>query len=121
MWWGYFGLLGLLFGLLKRNGRVCTSIVKDCTKKQLIQIIQGRILEDSTIYTDGWTSYDGLILNGYKHYKIYHLKNEFAKGKNHINGIESFWRLCKKKDIKYETLLKLFLHFCANSLFILVV
>ncbi len=31
-------------------------------------IIQGKILEGSTIYTDGRKAYDGLILNGYDHY-----------------------------------------------------
>ncbi|AJI61230.1 putative transposase [Francisella tularensis subsp. novicida U112] len=48
-------------------------------------IIQGKILENSTIYTDGWKAYDGLILNGYDHYRIYHSHNEFARGKNHVN------------------------------------
>ena len=76
-----------VFGLLKRNGKVYTIIVKNCERKQLMPIIKGKILEDSTIYTDGWTSYDSLVLNGYKHYRIYHSKNEFARGKNHVNGI----------------------------------
>ena len=35
-------------------------------------IIQGKILEGSTIHTDGWKAYDGLILNGYEHYRVYH-------------------------------------------------
>lgn len=84
-------------GLLKRNGQVYTKIVKNCTRKQLLPIIKGKILEDSTVYTDGWKSYDGLILDGYKHYRIYHSKNEFARGKNHINGIESFWSYTKRR------------------------
>lgn len=86
-----------VIGLLKRNGQVYTKIVKNCTKKQLLPIIKGKVLEDSTVYTDGWKSYDGLILNGYKHYRIYHAKNEFARGKNHINGIESFWSYTKRR------------------------
>ena len=53
-------------------------------------IIKGNILERSIIYTDGWRAYDGLILNGYNHYRAYHSHNEFARGKNHVNGIESF-------------------------------
>ena len=28
-------------------------------------IIQGKVLEGSTINTDGWKAYDGLVLNGY--------------------------------------------------------
>ncbi len=56
-----------VFGLLKRNGKVHVSIVKNCSKAQLMPIIKRKILEGSNIYTDGWKAYDGLILNGYKH------------------------------------------------------
>ena len=53
-------------------------------------IIQGKILEGSTIHTDSWKAYDGLILNGYTHHRVYHHANEFSSGKSHVNGIESF-------------------------------
>lgn len=91
-----------VFGLLKRNGKVYTVIVKNCERKQLMPIIKGKILEDSTIYTDGWTSYDSLVLNGYKHYRIYHSKDEFARGKNHVNGIESFWSYAKRRIAQFN-------------------
>ena len=86
-----------VIGLLKRNGSVYTKVVTKCSKEQLMPVIKGKILEGSTIHIDGWTSYDGLILNGYKHYRIYHSKNEFARGKSHINGIESFWSFTKRR------------------------
>ena len=89
-------------GLLKRNGKVYTSVIKNCEKETLIPIIQGKILEESTIYTDGWKSYDSLILKGYKHYRICHSKNEFARGKNHVNGIESFWSYAKRRIAKFN-------------------
>ncbi len=91
-----------VFGLLKRYGKVYTVIVKNCERKQLMPIIKGKILEDSTIYTDGWKSYDSLVLNGYKHYRIYHSKDEFARGKNHVNGIESFWSYTKRRISKFN-------------------
>ena len=56
-----------VFDLLKRNGKVLVSLVKNCSKEELMPIIKGRILERSTIYTDGWKAYDGLILNGCEH------------------------------------------------------
>ena len=43
-----------VFGVLKRNGKVFVTIVKNCSKKELMPIIQGHILEGSTIHTDGW-------------------------------------------------------------------
>jgi transposase len=91
-----------VFGILKRDGRVFVTIVPNCSKETLMPIIQGKILEGSTIYTDGWASYDGLILNGYDHYRVYHSHNEFARGKNHVNGIESFWSFCKRRMNKFN-------------------
>jgi len=69
-------------------------------------IIQGKVLEGSTIYTDAWRAYDGLVLNGYKHYRIHHHKNEFARGKNQINGIESFWSFTKSRMKKFNGIKK---------------
>lgn len=101
-----------VFGLLKRNGNVYVEVVENCSKDQLMPIIQGKILEGSTIHTDGWKAYDGLILNGYDHYRVYHSKDEFARGKCHVNGIESFWSFAKRRLAKFNGLTdkKFFLH-----------
>ena len=69
-----------VFGLLKRNGK------------------------GSTIHTDGWRAYDGLILNGYTHHRVFHNENEFARGKSHVNGIESFWSFAKRRLAKFNGL-----------------
>lgn len=63
-----------VFGLLKRNGKVFVSVVPNCSKEELMPTIQGKILEGSTIHTDGWRAYDGLILNGYNHYRVFHMR-----------------------------------------------
>ena len=91
-----------VFGLLKRNGKVYVEVVKNCSKEQLMPIIQGKVLEGSVVNTDGWKSYDGLILNGYTHHRVYHSKNEFARGKCHVNGIESFWSFTKRRLAKFN-------------------
>ena len=91
-----------VFGLLKRNGKVFVSIVKNCSREELLPIIQGKILEGSTIHSDGWKAYDSLILNGYDHYRVFHSKNEFARGKSHVNGIESFWSFAKRRMSKFN-------------------
>ena len=89
-----------VIGLLKRGGRVFTEIVEDCSKQALMPIIKGQVLSEATIYTDGWKSYDGLVLGGYQHHRIHHHKNQFARGKNHVNGIESFWSFTKLRLAK---------------------
>ena len=91
-----------VFGLLKRDGQVFVSIVKDCSKDELMPIIQGKVLEGATIHSDGWKAYDGLILNGYDHYRVHHSKDEFARGKCHVNGIESFWSFAKRRLAKFN-------------------
>lgn len=101
-----------VFGLLKRDGNVHVEIVENCSKASLMSIIQGKILEGSTIHPDGWEAYDGLILNGYDHYRVYHSRDEFARGKCHVNGIESFWSFAKRRLAKFNGLTddKFFLH-----------
>ena len=93
-----------VFGLLKRGGKVYIELVQNCTRESLMPIIQGKILEGSTIYSDGWKAYDALILNGYDHYRVFHSENEFARGKNHVNGIESFWSFAKRRLSKFNGL-----------------
>lgn len=90
-----------VFGLLKRNGKVYTRVVKDVARDTLRRIIRTKVVPESVIYSDGFRSYDGLILDGFTHYRIRHEK-EFVRGKrNHINGIENFWSFAKTKLKRY--------------------
>jgi len=91
-----------VFGILKRGGQVFVTVVRSCSKAELMPIIQGQILENSTVYTDGWRAYDGLIVNGYDHYRVFHSENEFTRGKCHINGIESYWSSTKRRLYKFN-------------------
>jgi len=62
----------------------------------LLPIIEDKISKESVIYSDYWRSYDSLVDYGYKqYYRIKHSENQFADGKNHINGIENFWGYAK--------------------------
>jgi len=92
----------IVFGVMKRNGKVYTQIIKDVSKAELMPIIKGKVLEGSTVNSDGWRSYDGLILDGYKHHRVHHSKNEFARGKSYINGIENFWGIAKIRLAKFR-------------------
>ena len=70
----------------KRGENVYPSVVKNCSKQELMPIITGRVLEGTDIYTGGWKADDGLVLNGYEHHRIHHHQNQFARGKNHRGG-----------------------------------
>ena len=90
--------------LLKRGGKVYVCFVKDCSKEELLPIIQGLILEGATVYSDGWKAYDGLIVNGYDYYRVFLSNNEFVRGKSHVNGIEGFWSFAKRRLAKFNGL-----------------
>jgi transposase-like protein len=93
----------IVFGLLKRDGKVYTEIVPDCKKRTLQAIIRGRVSADAVIHSDGWRGYDGLVDVGYaRHYRVNHGDNEFANDQSHINGIESFWSFAKRRLQKFN-------------------
>ncbi len=65
--WRWAGMKTIVFGLLKRNGKVYTEIVPDVKAKTLIPIITWKTtIEDSEINSDGWPAYDGLVNIGYE-------------------------------------------------------
>jgi len=100
-----------VFGLLKRNGKVYTRIVPNCSRSTLQGIIRGKVKLESIIHTDGFRGYDGLIDLGYKkHYRVNHSRDEFARGKSHINGIENFWGIAKTRLSKFRGLSKTTFH-----------
>jgi len=93
----------IVFGLFRRNGKVFTEIVPDASKSVLQKVIRGRVSIDSIIHSDGWRGYNGLVDLGYaKHFRVQHGQDEFAKGNQHINGIESFWSYAKRHLVQFN-------------------
>lgn len=99
----------IVFGLLKRKGKVYTSIIPDAKKESVMPIIRRVVKSGSDIYTDGWRSYDALAVSGYNHKKVHHEKNEFVRQKDiHVNGIESFWSFAKRRLSKFNGVPKIY-------------
>lgn len=97
----------IVFGLLKRGGKVFTEIVPDCSKDTLQAIIRGKVSPETVVHSDKWRGYNGLVDVGYKkHCRVDHSKNEFARGNSHINGIESFWGYAKTRLSKFRGMSK---------------
>lgn len=93
----------IVFGLFKRGGQVYVEIVPNCAKATLQAIIRGKIAPSAVVHTDGWRGYDGLVDVGYdKHFRVQHGQNEFARGSQHINGIESFWSFAKRRLAQFN-------------------
>jgi len=93
-----------VFGIKKReDGKVYTQIIKNASKQELLPIIRKLIKKNkTTIYTDKWKSYDGLVLDGYKHRRINHSKTYSNRKGTHVNGIENFWSFSKRRLAKFN-------------------
>lgn len=105
-----------IFGLYQRNGTVYLKFVRDASKRTLQDIIKGKIVLESEVYTDTWKSYRGLKRQGFRHKTIDHSNQEYVKiekeGKSsqrkkaikkiHINGIEGFWGYLKERLLKHH-------------------
>lgn len=93
-----------VFGIKKRkDGKVYTQIIKNASKQELLPIIRRLVAKNkTTIYTDKWKSYDGLVLDGYKHKRINHSKTYSNRRGTHVNGIENFWSFSKRRLAKFN-------------------
>ena len=95
----------IVFGLMKRNGKVFTNIIKHVEKDVVMPIIRRVVQSGSDIYSDGWRSYDALAVYGYNHKKVKHTENEFAREDGtHINGVESYWSWTKRRLAQFNGL-----------------
>lgn len=86
-----------IFGILARSGQVFARLVDDTEAKDLIPIIKKKVRKGSHICSDTWCAYTGLATRGYVHRTVEHQKKEYARGKNHINGLEGFFGYLKRK------------------------
>ena len=102
-----------VFGLLKRGGKVFVKAVENCSREELMPAIKGKVLEGSVIHTDGWKAYDGLIVNRYDHYRVFHSRDEFTRGKSYVIGIGNgnFRSFVKRRLAKFNS--------CASDKFVL--
>jgi transposase len=99
----------LAFGLLKRAGKVHTTMPGNVTSKTLVGLIREHVQPDSIVYTDSYKAYDKLDISEFQHYRINHRKH-FAKRHNHINGIENFWSQAKRHLRRYNGIPKAHFH-----------
>ena len=98
----------IVLGIFKRNGTVYTRIILNVRKRTIQPIIVGRVTRASTIHSDGWPAYDGLLALGYRaHLRVRHRGWVLVHRRTgaHINGIESFWstaktRLARRRGIR---------------------
>lgn len=92
----------VVFGILKRGGKVHALPVADASGPALLTALQTRVLADSVVYTDSLPSYNILDVSGFKHRRVNHSKTFVTKRGHHINGIENFWNQSKRVLRRYN-------------------
>lgn len=85
-----------VMGMLDRDSRqVRAKVVPNVKRETLQNEILNQIEKGSTVYTDGYPSYDTLAAQEYIHATVSHV-NEYVRGEVHTQGIENFWSLLKR-------------------------
>lgn len=90
-----------VFGLLKRGGKVYARVIADTKGQTLKAIMEKKIVPDSIVYTDPYSSCNVLDVSSFKHCRINH-SERFADRQNHINGIENLWNQAKRHLRKFN-------------------
>ena len=80
----------------KTNKKGEVKIESDRGKEMLLGMICRYVKYGSTVFTDGYQSYNEVESLGYEHHSVIHSKKVYALGGYvHTNTIESMWRIAK--------------------------
>ena len=86
----------IVMGMLDRDSRqVRAKVIPNVKRETLQTAILSEIEKGSTVYTDGYSSYDDLAAQDYIHETVNHIE-EYVRGEVHTQGIENFWSLLKR-------------------------
>jgi len=105
--WGASGKI-LVFGIIKRNGKVRLSIVPNRKFQTIWSEIHKHTKVGSLYYTDDYEAYASLPLRG-DHVVVKKEKGK-PKSRDHINGIEGFWSYAKNWLYQYRGVHRKFFH-----------
>lgn len=83
-----------IVGATERKGNVKAIVADNTSKEVLHSFIAENVVEGSSLYTDEYPSYNGLV--NYDHQSVNHHKGNYVNGNVHTNGIESFWAMFKR-------------------------
>ncbi len=84
-----------VFGRLKLGGRVYTRVIADASGGTLAPLVTRKVAPESMVYSERWRGYNALDVSDLRPLRINH-SERFARGRNHINGIENVWNQAKR-------------------------
>ena len=84
-----------VFGMVERKGRVRALVASDRKQDTLIPMVREHVLPKTVVFTDDFSSYDGLKVRGFRHHRVNHSSGVYVLGTTHTQTIEGFWALVK--------------------------
>jgi len=85
-----------VIGAVQRGGEIRLDVISDRGRKTLHKFIHGHVKKDSTVYTDDWQAYWGVVKD---HETVNHRLEEWVNGVVHTNSVEGIWSLLKRSII----------------------
>ena len=85
-----------IVGAVERGGRITVMVTDNVSQKALTPFATSNISATATVYTDEWSGYGKLSLNGFTHRTINHKTGLYVDGDIHTQNIEAFWSLLKR-------------------------
>lgn len=84
----------------ERSGFIRAEVTPNATTATLREMFQRTIAPGTVISTDEYNAYALVKRDGFKHGKVNHSIDEWAKTdwdgyRHHVNGVENFWKLFK--------------------------
>lgn len=95
-----------VFGIYRRDGKIYLELVSDTKRPVLERIIKERVEKGGKVFSDTHRGYQELAGLGYLHKTVNHGREEYIRGKVHINGVEGFWGLSKTNMFAYKGIRK---------------
>jgi transposase-like protein len=85
-----------VFGMLERGTRqVRAAVIPNVKRETLQKKILDNVGFGATVYSDGWSGYDGLKGASFVHETVNHM-NEYVRGSVSTQAIENFWSCLKR-------------------------
>lgn len=84
-----------VFGVKSRTGKIRCRVLPAVNSNSIHRAVLLHVEKGSTLYSDEHRAYNGLQYS-YKRGVVRHFLGEYAVGRCHTNGIESFWSLFKR-------------------------
>jgi transposase-like protein len=112
-----------VIGVVERgSSEIRLEVCPNATKDTCHEVIEKHVEPGSTINTDDWGGYNGLLEKGFEHKTVCHSHGEYARDDDgdginevHENTMEGIWSLLRQWIRTYRGVRKMYLYLYVNA------